>query len=175
MNVEEMAARLEALEEKVGVLDDINEVKRLQRVYSYYVQHMMRDEIYDCFADHPEVALYWLERYISHARRNLSFNKKKQNYSGDRHLLLNSRGNGLTSRSIREIVKRNTRLAGIKKNITPHSLRHSFATHLLKEGAGIREIQELLGHENVSTTEIYSHMDIEKLKTDYKKFHPRAR
>ncbi|MBN1177356.1 MAG: nuclear transport factor 2 family protein [Dehalococcoidales bacterium] len=61
MNAEEMAARLEALEKKVGILDDINEVKRLQRVYSYYVQHMMRDEIYDCFADHPDVALYWLE------------------------------------------------------------------------------------------------------------------
>jgi len=61
MNVEEMEARLEALEKKVGILDDINEVKRLQRVYSYYVQHMMRDEIYDCFADHPDVALHWLE------------------------------------------------------------------------------------------------------------------
>ncbi len=61
MNVEEMEARLKALEKKVGILDDINEVKRLQRVYSYYVQHMMRDEIYDCFADHPDVALYWLE------------------------------------------------------------------------------------------------------------------
>lgn len=61
MNVEQMEARLKALEKKVGILDDINEVKRLQRVYSYYVQHMMRDEIYDCFADHPDVALYWLE------------------------------------------------------------------------------------------------------------------
>jgi len=67
------------------------------------------------------------------------------------------------------------RLAGIKKNITPHSLRHSFATHLLQEGAGIREIQELLGHENIATTEIYSHMDIDKLKADYKKFHPRSK
>jgi hypothetical protein len=61
MKTEEMEARLKALEKKVGLLDDINEVKRLQRVYSYYVQHMMRDEIYDCFADHPEVRLHWLE------------------------------------------------------------------------------------------------------------------
>jgi integrase/recombinase XerD len=122
-----------------------------------------------------DVALYWMERYIKDARRELSFDKSNQSYSGDRHLLLNNRGKGLTSRSIREIVKRNVRLAGIKKNITPHSLRHSFATHLLQEGAGIREIQELLGHENISTTEIYSHMDIEKLRADYKKFHPRSK
>lgn len=61
MNIEEMEARLIALEKKAGILDDINEVKRLQRVYSYYVQHMMRDEIVDCFADHPEVSLHWLE------------------------------------------------------------------------------------------------------------------
>jgi len=61
MDIKEMETRLTALEKKVGILDDINEVKRLQRVYSYYVQHMMRDEIYDCFADHAETALYWLE------------------------------------------------------------------------------------------------------------------
>ena len=61
MNIEEIAARLEALEKKVSILDDINEIKRLHRVYSYYVMYMMRDEIVDCFADHPDVALYWLE------------------------------------------------------------------------------------------------------------------
>jgi len=61
MKAEEMEARLKALEKKVGLLDDINEVKRLQRIYSYYVQHMMRDEIYNLFADHPDVRLHWLE------------------------------------------------------------------------------------------------------------------
>ena len=65
--------------------------------------------------------------------------------------------------------------AGIRKNVSAHTLRHSFATHLLQEGAGIREIQELLGHEDVSTTQIYSHLNIKKLKKDYKKFHPRAK
>ncbi len=121
-----------------------------------------------------QIALYWLDRYIKDARNELSFNSKRKSYSRDGHLFLNIRGSGLTSRSIRDIVKKNVRLAGIKKNITPHSIRHSFATHLLQEGAGIREIQELLGHENISTTEIYSHMDIEKIKSDYRKFHPRA-
>ena len=61
MTVKEMEARLKALEKKVGLLEDVNEVKRLQRVYSYYVMHMMRDEIYDLFADHPDVKLNWLE------------------------------------------------------------------------------------------------------------------
>jgi hypothetical protein len=61
MKAVEMEARLKALEKKVGLLEDVNQVKRLQRVYSYYVQHMMRDEIYDCFADHPDVRLHWLE------------------------------------------------------------------------------------------------------------------
>jgi hypothetical protein len=61
MNAKEMETRLKALEKKVGILDDINEVKRLQRVYSYYVMHMMRDEIYDCFADRADVSLHWLE------------------------------------------------------------------------------------------------------------------
>jgi hypothetical protein len=61
MKPPEMEARLRALEKKVGLLDDVNEVKRLQRAYSYYVQHMMRDEISDCFADSPEVTLHWLE------------------------------------------------------------------------------------------------------------------
>jgi integrase/recombinase XerD len=119
-------------------------------------------------------ALYWLDTYLGGARQSLSFSKGKDTYSGDRHLFLNRAGRGLTARSIRNIVNKNVRLAGISKNITPHSLRHSFATHLLQRGAGIREIQELLGHENISTTSIYSHMDISRLKKDYKRFHPRA-
>ena len=120
-------------------------------------------------------ALRWLDKYLKYARNSLSLNEKKGAYSKDRHVFLNKWGNGLTVRSIRDIVKQNVISAGIKKNITPHSLRHSFATHLLQNGAGIREIQELLGHESISTTAIYSHMDVSKLKKDYRKFHPRAK
>lgn len=119
-------------------------------------------------------ALYWLDKYLGGARQSLGYKKNSGAYSRDRHLFLNCLGRGLTARSIRNIVKENVRLAGISKNITPHSLRHSFATHLLQSGAGIREIQELLGHENITTTSIYSHMDMSKLKKDYRRFHPRA-
>lgn len=119
--------------------------------------------------------LHWLDIYLRKSRSELSFNKKTGMHSGDQHLLLNSKGSRLSSRSIREIVRRSVLNAGIKKNITPHSIRHSFASHLLQEGAGIREIQELLGHENISTTEIYSHLDIKKIKNDYRQFHPRAK
>jgi len=119
-------------------------------------------------------AMHWLEVYLDGCRSSLGFNKKKGSYSSDRHLFLARSGKGLKVRSIRTIVKDNVKKAGIDKNITPHSLRHSFATHLLQQGAGIREIQELLGHESISTTAIYSHMDISKLKKDYKKYHPRA-
>ena len=120
-------------------------------------------------------SLYWLERYLRNSRPELSFSRKSGTYTGDLHLLLTNSGRRLSSRSIYEIVRKYVRLAGIKKKITPHSIRHSFASHLLAEGAGIREIQELLGHENISTTQIYSHLDIKKIKDDYRRFHPRAK
>ena len=119
--------------------------------------------------------LYLLEIYLKESRPGLSLNEKTGMHSGDLHLLLNSKGGRLSSRSISETVRRSVVRAGIKKKITPHSIRHSFASHLMQEGAGIREIQELLGHENISTTEIYSHLDIKKIKDDYRRFHPRAK
>ncbi|MDD3818346.1 MAG: tyrosine-type recombinase/integrase [Actinomycetota bacterium] len=117
-------------------------------------------------------AVYWVNNYLE-VRNRLIYSKKDKNIN-DNHFFLNKFASKLSSRSIRTIVKKYVKKADIGKNITPHSIRHSFATHLLQEGAGIREIQELLGHENISTTQIYSHLNIKKLKGDYKKFHPRA-
>jgi site-specific recombinase XerD len=117
-------------------------------------------------------AVYRVKKYIE--VRNRLVHSKKNWYINDNHFFLNKSGKKLSARSIRYIVKKYVKRANINKNITPHSIRHSFATHLLQEGAGIREIQELLGHENISTTQIYSHLNIKKLKKDYKKFHPRA-
>jgi len=119
-----------------------------------------------------QAAVFWLNNYLE--IRNKLICSKKNRSTGDNHLFLNKFGKGLSSRSIRTIVKKYVKKAVIGRNITPHSIRHSFATHLLQEGAGIREIQELLGHENISTTQIYSHLNIKKLKKDYRKFHPRA-
>ena len=89
-------------------------------------------------------------------------------------LFINCFGRRLSTRGIRDIVKKSIYRAGISKKIGPHSIRHSFATHLLQEGAGIREIQELLGHENISTTQIYTRLDFQHLAKAYDAAHPRA-
>lgn len=89
------------------------------------------------------------------------------------HLFLSVRGSCLTTNRIRQILKRRAELAGIEKNIYPHMLRHSFATHLLGNGADLRVIQEMLGHADIATTQIYTHVDQAQLKSLHRKFHPR--
>jgi len=89
-------------------------------------------------------------------------------------VFLNKSGQRITDRSIRRIVDKYISAAAIKEKISPHSLRHSFATHLLNKGADLRSVQELLGHKNLSTTQIYTHVSQERLKAVYDKAHPRA-
>ncbi len=90
------------------------------------------------------------------------------------HIFLSVRGGALSPDRVRQIVKERAKLAGIDQNIYPHLLRHSFATHLLEGGADLRVIQELLGHASISTTQIYTHVDRQRLKAVHKLFHPRA-
>jgi len=113
-------------------------------------------------------AIKSIELYIKFDRKNLNIAKGNEDF-----IFLNRRGKKLTRVMIFHIIKELSELSGIRKNVSPHIFRHSFATHLLEGGADLRVIQEMLGHESILTTEIYTHMDTNYLKEAIMKFHPR--
>jgi integrase/recombinase XerD len=90
------------------------------------------------------------------------------------NVFLTARGNAFTRVTLWKRIKQRVRYSGIERNVTPHMLRHSFATHLLEHGADLRVIQELLGHANISTTEIYTHVAGNRLRDVHQRFHPRS-
>ena len=106
--------------------------------------------------------------YMNHIRNHISIQKGFEDT-----LFLNRRGKQLTRNMIFLIIKELTEKAGIKKKVSPHTFRHSFATHLLENGADLRSIQQMMGHESITTTEIYMHLDKSFLKGVVEKFHPR--
>ena len=110
-----------------------------------------------------------LNRYLASGRPELVTRRSPAN------VFLTSRGTPFASVTLWKRIKDRVKRAGIERNITPHMLRHSFATHLLEHGADLRVIQELLGHANISTTEIYTHVTGNRLRDVHRKFHPRAR
>jgi len=109
----------------------------------------------------------WILKYMEESRINLNVDSKDIDV-----LYLNRRGKKLTRAMIFTIVKDLTKLSGINKNVSPHTFRHSFATHLLENGADLRSIQAMLGHESIVTTEIYMHMDRTSLKKVIEEHHP---
>jgi len=109
------------------------------------------------------------ERYLEKVRPKLL-----PKGSADPHVFLSRLGKKISRVSFWKMIKRNAKLARIKRDVTPHTLRHSFATHLLERGADLRVVQEMLGHSDISTTQVYTHIDKARLKSIHKQFHPRA-
>lgn len=115
-----------------------------------------------------EEAVYWLEKYQTEARLNL-FKSEPNDV-----MFPSNRGKQMTRQTFWHAIKRHTIVAGIQKNLSPHVLRHAFATHLLNHGADLRVVQMLLGHSDISTTQIYTHVARERLKELHAKHHPRG-
>jgi len=112
-----------------------------------------------------------LERYINDGRQKLlnKFNKSSN------FIFLNARGDPLTDRGIRMVLNKMVDKAALTIKVHPHKLRHTFATHMLNSGADLRAVQELLGHDNLSSTQIYTHVTKDRLRSVYMDSHPRAK
>lgn len=114
-------------------------------------------------------AIKWVGEYLKKSRPLLMKKFKSEN-----NLFLNSRGSKLSRMGVWKIIDRYVKEAGIEKDVHPHTFRHSFATHLLEGGADLRAVQEMLGHADISTTQIYTHVDRDYIKQVHKQYHPRG-
>ena len=112
--------------------------------------------------------VFYIQHYLQHIRAQMEVKKGSEDI-----LYLNRRGGGLSRVMVFYIIKSLAEKAGIKKKLSPHTLRHSFATHLVEGGADLRAVQEMLGHESITTTEIYTHLDRQYLRDNILSFHPR--
>ncbi|MEN3244597.1 site-specific tyrosine recombinase XerD [Fructilactobacillus sanfranciscensis] len=115
-----------------------------------------------------DVAINWLNKYLNQVRPVLLKNRTSK------YVFLNAHGSKISRQSVWKKIKGYVVIADIHKDVTPHTLRHTFATHLLENGADLRTVQELLGHSDISTTQIYTHVSQEHLRQEYQKYHPRA-
>lgn len=115
-----------------------------------------------------QTSIDWTQRYLAQARNHLVRNHL------ERTLFVNAHGRPLSRQGFFKILAAYAEQAGIKKEVTPHTMRHSFATHLLENGADLRAVQEMLGHADISTTQIYTHLTKSRLREVFQRYHPRA-
>ena len=150
---------------------------RANEILSLKLTNLMLDEEFvrvlgkgnkERFVPISKIAISNLNNYLDNLRPALS---KKNESLG--YLFLNSRGQKLSRMSLWKIVNKYSSKAKINKKVSPHTFRHSFATHLIRGGASLRAVQEMLGHSDISTTQIYTHLDKSELKKVYDKYHPR--
>lgn len=114
-------------------------------------------------------AIKYIDMYVDYDRKQIKVQKGYEDY-----IFLNRRGRNLTRNMVYVIVKSSVEASGLKKKVSPHTFRHSFATHLVEGGANLRAVQDMLGHESITTTEIYTHLDREFLRNTIEKFHPKG-
>ncbi len=150
---------------------------RVSELVSLNLDDIMDDGFVRCFGKgHKErlIPIYRqaalaVEEYVQEGRSHLARNDE------EKALFLNRRGDRLTRQGFWQILKGYAKSAELDEDITPHTLRHSFATHMLSGGADLRSVQELLGHANISTTQVYTHLTSEHVRRTYEKSHPRAK
>ena len=186
LNVNEIQKILDApdINKKLGIRDKA--ILEMFYACGLRVSELLNIKLSDLFFDQEMIRVFgkgskerlvpignssikWTGEYLKKSRPLLIKKLKSANY-----LFLNNRGTKLTRMSAWKIVDRYVKDAGIKRKVHPHTFRHSFATHLLEGGADLRAVQEMLGHADISTTQIYTHIDREYLKQVHKEFHPRG-
>ena len=121
-----------------------------------------------------ELALDWVGRYVHDSRPAFLARSRKNREDSARALFLSARGNRMSADALRDVFESQVASAGLDSALTPHAMRHTFATELLSGGADLRSVQELLGHESLSTTQVYTHLSVERLKDAARAAHPRA-
>ncbi|MBI4303382.1 MAG: site-specific tyrosine recombinase XerD [Chloroflexi bacterium] len=150
---------------------------RVSELVSLNLSDMISDGYVRCFGKGSKErlvpvyrqAVLIVDEYVREARPHLLRN------GSERALFLNRRGERLTRQGFWQILKGYAKSAELGEDVTPHTLRHSFATHMLNGGADLRSVQELLGHANISTTQVYTHLTSEHMRRDYERSHPRAK